>query len=506
VINIAANAQNGYRTVVVQTGTQGLTRQLPGLRRRLRRLRTSGTYWPVGIAGPDLTITFTGANTQWNPGHRSRCEGTFGSGITVNTFQVTSPTTARANITITATHAQSSDLTSSPRRARPTIPARRKTPVQRGHRVPTLSIVDPGSGLQGAQNVTVNILGQYTTFDSTTTFSFGQGVTVNGPPTILGPTIATQSISIDQLAPLGGAASWPHTGCHAHRAGVGGAGFSVTPSLALISAITPNTALQGTPSRSSDRPEHALGFGDDLLSSATASSSPAPRSNSETDATLTLAIPASLKARPAPPLDRRRSRQHHQRLRGHRPARRCCSPPGQVRCRSRAASSSPSSARPPPGPRQPADGRLRPRHHAHQRQRDRQYHADRDGYVQPTTPVGYRNLTVSHRHAGAGLPNAVYVSPGPAVINSVVAGDRGRPGREPAGCADQRHQHQLGAGHHAADVPHVLVNSFTVNSPTSITANITVELDRTGRPVHRNRTPAARLRPVNVFTVSQTAA
>ena len=111
---------------------------------------------------------------------------------------------------------------------------------------PTLSVVDPGSGMQGSQNLVVNILGQYTTFDSTTTFSFGSGITANGPPIILGPTIATQSISIDQLATLGGrsvVATTPDVS--GPDATVSGGYFTVTPSLALILAVTPNTAKQG---------------------------------------------------------------------------------------------------------------------------------------------------------------------------------------------------------------------------------------------------------------------
>jgi len=91
---------------------------------------------------------------------------------------------------------------------------------------PVLSVVDPGSGLQGAVDLTVNILGQYTTFDATTTFSFGPNITVNGAPTILGPTIATQSISIPILAPLGGVSVVAHTPDAAAIAqAVSGAGF-----------------------------------------------------------------------------------------------------------------------------------------------------------------------------------------------------------------------------------------------------------------------------------------
>ena len=158
---------------------------------------------------------------------------------------------------------------------------------------PTLSIVDPGSGIQGATNLTVNILGQYTTFDGTTTFTFGSGITTVGPPVILGPTIATQVINIAQLAPLGGSSVIANTPDAAAIAQVvSGAGFSVTPSLALISAITPNTAQQGTnvTVEVTGQNTHWNGstvfqFGDGIVVTST-------QVNSETDATLTLAIPA----------------------------------------------------------------------------------------------------------------------------------------------------------------------------------------------------------------------
>ncbi len=223
---------------------------------------------------------------------------------------------------------------------------------------PTLSIVDPGSGMQGAQNITVNILGQFTAFDSTTTFSFGPNIVVNGAPTILGPTIATQSISIPQLAPLGGnqvvATTSDVTGS---AAVVGGAYFSVTPSLALISAISPNTAAQGTALTVDIQGQNthwnasttfSLGAGIVVTSTVV---------NSETDATLTLAIPALASEGPTGATAQtageiaRISNGFVVTAGTPLPALRAA----RVRFRNRAASSSPSSARPPPGtrPRRP---------------------------------------------------------------------------------------------------------------------------------------------------------
>ncbi len=249
IINVDAYAQLGYKTVVVQTGAQVLTGnflvQAPPPPPTPYISSESAT---TGIPGQTLTINFTGVNTEWDPDPVTGTQLTgFDNSITVNSFQVTSHTTARTNITISPTaNASTSTLTfTTPNTADYGIE------VDRGQFTvvvaqPHLTIVDPGSGMQGAQSLTVNILGQFTAFDATTTFDFGTGITVNGPPNILGPTIATQNISIDQLATQGyrsvvattaDAVGLQHT--------VSGAYFQVTPSLALISAITPNTAKQG---------------------------------------------------------------------------------------------------------------------------------------------------------------------------------------------------------------------------------------------------------------------
>ncbi len=96
-----------------------------------------------------------------------------------------------------------------------------------------------------------------------------------------------------------------------------------------------------------------------------------------------------------------------------------------------------------------------------------------DGYIQPTTPVGYRNLTVTTGTQVLGINNAVYISPGPAVINSVSPNTGGQGVNLPAVQINGTNTHWV-HGTTILNFPGVLVNSFTVNSPTSITANITV--------------------------------
>ena len=515
VINIAANAQVGYRTVVVQTGTQGLTSNF---------LVSAPAPPPTpyiwylspgsALPGQTLTITFNGAYTQWNPGTGPACgqNGTtltgFNASVTVNCFQVTSPTTAIANITISPTASASvSDLTL-------TTVGTTNNPSTEVDSVtfsvviaqPTLTIVDPGSGLQGATNLLVNILGQYTTFDATTTFSFGQGVTTVGPPTIQGPTIATQLINIDQLANLGGrsvVASTPDAAAIAQV--VGGAGFSVTPSLALIASITPNTSPQGTTITVDVQGQNthwnastSFQFGDGIVVTST-------KVNSATDATLTLAIPA---------------------LAGEGPTGASAHTAGEVANISNGfvvtagtpylLSSGPgsvpqqgaavftilsqattwSAANPPAvsyGPwitvtnvnvTGPTSMTV-------------------EGYALPTAPVGSYNLTVTTGTQQLGLNNAVYISKGPAVVNSVIPNAGGQGVNLPAVQINGINTHWV-QGTTQLIFPDVLINSFVVISPTLITANITVNTTAPAGQYNVTATTGGEVATgINVFTVTQ---
>ena len=275
VINIAASAQDGYRTVVVTNGTQALTGNF---------LVTAPAPPPTpyiwylspgsALPGQTLTVSINGAYTNWQPGTGEACSqsGTtltgFNADVTVNCFQVLGPTTGRPPTSPSARRLRHQPATSpSPRQLTAMYPAgevEQNRELRRGDRAADIEgVVDPGSGLQGATNLSCqHPRSQYTTFDNTTTFSFGPNVIVNGPPVILGPTIATQSISIPILAPLGGVGVVANTPDAAPIAqSVGGAGFSITPSLALISAITPNTSAQGTTPtvEMTGMPEHAFG-------------------------------------------------------------------------------------------------------------------------------------------------------------------------------------------------------------------------------------------------------
>ena len=236
VINIDPAAAIGFRNVVVQNGTQSLSNTFNVTPPPTPFI---GYYTPnSGLLGQTLTLSFSGFYTQWDPGVTSF---DIGSDITVNSFQVTGLKSAIANITIPLGATLGSR----------TITFTTNTETEQVQftvidpstgEVQKISIVDASSGMQG-ESLTVNVIGQYTTFDATTVFNFGPGITV-GTPTILGSTIANVPIAVGQLATLG------YRGVTATTNGITvqsvyPVGFTVTPSTAVIASVTPNTGNQG---------------------------------------------------------------------------------------------------------------------------------------------------------------------------------------------------------------------------------------------------------------------
>jgi hypothetical protein len=490
VLNIDPAAQVGYRTVTaITTGISGApnggVQVLTG-----NFLVTAPAPPPTpyiwyespssGLPGQTFTITFYGAYTQWDPNPTLGTQLTGfvntdpSTGITLNTFQVTSPTSALANITIgpNAT-AFTSDLTLT---TNTTIPqevdhAQFNVVVAQ----PALTVVDPGSAMQGAKDVLVNIIGSYTSFDSTTTFDFGPGVTVNGPPTIIGSTVASQSISVDQLATLGGrsvVATTPDVIGLGQV--VGGAGFSVTPSLAQIAAITPNTSPQGTQicvdvtgQNTHWNGSTTFQFGDGIVVTSTTV-------NSNTDASVCLAIPAYA---------------------GEGPTGASAHTGGEDATISNGfvvtagtpylLSSGPGSE-----PQQGAavftilsqatnwltntptvsygDGVVVTNVNV-----TSNTSLTVDGYIQPTTPTGWRNLSVTSGLQVLGMNYALYITPGPAVINNIVASSAGQGATLTVTINGTNTHWQQGVS--VLTFPNVVINGIpTVASPTQITANITV--------------------------------
>ncbi|HVU45322.1 MAG TPA: Ig-like domain-containing protein [Terracidiphilus sp.] len=506
----AGCAQYGYRTVVVQTGTQGLT----GSFNVVPPPPPPTPYiWyespSTGIPGQTLTIRFAGVNTEWNPDPVTGTQLTgWNSSITVNSFQITSATSAIANITIApdataSTSALTFTTNGTASYGQEVDNAQFRVVIAQ----PVLNIVDPGSGMQGAQNIIVNILGQFTAFDSTTTFSFGPGITVNGPPTILGPTTAQQSISIGQETPTGGYAVTATTpDAPAIAQVVGGAGFSVTPSLATILTVTPNTSPQGTTITVDVQGSNTHWNGSTTFSFGAGTVVTSVVVNSSTDATVTLAIP---------PLASEGTTYAQARTGGEVATLNqafvvtagtpllLSAGPGSIRQQGSAVftilsqATNWSNANPPvidygPGITLTNVNVTSPTS------------MTVNGFVQPTTPVGYRNLTVTTGTQVLSINNAVYVSPGPAVVNGVSPNTGGQGVNLPAVNVTGINTHWQ-QGITTLAFPGVLVNSFTVNSATSITANITVNTNANPGQVSVTVTTLGEVATgTNVFTITQT--
>jgi hypothetical protein len=239
VVNIDPSAALGYRTVTVQTGTQGLVSSF-------NVFTPPAPYiWPyypsAGVPGQAITMSFTGNGTNWAPNTTQIVFSPETSAIAVS-LQVLNPTSATANITI------ASSATPGLQTITFTTGTEVETvPFNIAIATPTISIVDPTTGMQGA-TLNVNVIGQYTAFDqNNTVFTFGPGITVNSQ-TVLGPTVAQVNISVGQEATKAANPVVATTGtqvasgsCVPYNVGC----FSVTPSQAVVLSLSPNTAFQG---------------------------------------------------------------------------------------------------------------------------------------------------------------------------------------------------------------------------------------------------------------------
>ena len=435
----------------------------------------------VWTSGPDIHHYLYGAYTHWDPNPTTGTQLTGfvdtdpTTGITVNTFQVTSPTTALANITIGSaiTSGFTSDLT---------LTTNTTTPQEVDHAQfsvviaqPTLSVVDPGVGMQGAQNLMVNIIGQYTTFDSTTTFNFGSGITVNGAPTILGPTIATQSISIDQLATLGGRSVVATTSDVTGSARVvSGAGFSVTPSLAQIAAVTPNTAKQGDTPTVEVTGLNTHWDGSTVFQFGSGITVTNSIVHSATDATVYLYIPPYTSEGPtgasATTLGEVANLNNAFVVQAGTPYLLSSGPgsePQQGAAVFTILSQATNWLTNPPTVSY-GDGVVLTNVNV-----TSNTSLTVDGYIQPTTPTGYRNLSVTSGLQVLGLNDALYIAPGPAVINNIVAPSGGQGANLNVTINGTNTHWQQGVS--VLTFPNVVINGTpTVVNPTQITANITV--------------------------------
>ena len=183
----------------------------------------------------NLSVAISGQFTNWVQGTTT---ATFGVGITVVSLIVTAPTSATAVVNIdpaAASGARTVTLTTGTE-----IDTSNGFTVTSG--TPVLTLVSPNVGLQGQQNESVTLTGQFTHWvQGTTSASFGAGITV-ATLTINSATSATAVLNIDPAAAAGARNATVTTNAEVVTLTNG---FTVTPGTPLVIGVKPNTGQQG---------------------------------------------------------------------------------------------------------------------------------------------------------------------------------------------------------------------------------------------------------------------
>ena len=192
----------------------------------------------AGQQGQQQTVTITGQFTHFAQGATT---ATFGPGINVVSLTVSSPTSATAVINIdplAPTGASAVGMTTGSETAT----------LSNGFTViagtPVLLSVSPNSGQQAQQNLSVNIVGQYTHFaQGTTAANFGAAIAVISL-TVNSPTSATAVLNISAAAATGARTVTLTTGSEIDSLANG---FMVTAETLAISSFTPQSGTVGSP-------------------------------------------------------------------------------------------------------------------------------------------------------------------------------------------------------------------------------------------------------------------
>ncbi|MBC7925675.1 MAG: Ig-like domain-containing protein, partial [Bryobacteraceae bacterium] len=233
-ITISPTATPGTRNLIART--QGQTVTLNNAFSIQAATFTLLSVTPAaGDQGSTLTVAIAGQNTSFVQGSTS---ASFGSGISLNSLTISSPTAASASITIAAgasvgprtvtltTGGQVASLANA-------FAVRAATPV--------ITTVAPASGTQG-QTLDVTITGSFTSFAAASAASFGAGITVNST-TLLSATQVRANLTISATAALGSRTVTVTTG---------GAvvtrlnGFEITEGAASLLSVNPATGDQGS--------------------------------------------------------------------------------------------------------------------------------------------------------------------------------------------------------------------------------------------------------------------
>ena len=183
----------------------------------------------------NLSVAITGLATHFAQG---TSQANFGPGVTVVSLTVTSATAAMAVVNIdsaatlgtrTVTVTTASELAS----------FLNGFTISAG--TPGILLLNPNTGQQGQQNLSVTISGQFAHFaQGTTAASFGAGITV-ASLTVNSPTGATAVLNINPAAPVGSRDVTLTTGSEIVTLP---SGFGITASAPAITQINPNTGQQ----------------------------------------------------------------------------------------------------------------------------------------------------------------------------------------------------------------------------------------------------------------------
>jgi hypothetical protein len=239
-VTIAANAPLGAQGIQVVTGAETVS---------LANAFTVATGMPVitqvnpntGQQGQqNESVAITGAFTHFVQGTTT---ASFGAGITVATLTINSATSATAVLNIdpaAATGARNVTLTTG-------AEAASLTGFTVNTPTPAITLVNPNTGVQGQQNESVAITGQFTHWvQGTTTASFGAGITV-ATLTINSATSATAVLNIDPAAAVGARNVTLTTGAEVASLTNG---FAVSAGTPILLTVVPNTGQEGQQSLS----------------------------------------------------------------------------------------------------------------------------------------------------------------------------------------------------------------------------------------------------------------
>ena len=237
-VTISALADVGSRTVTLTTGGQIASSLAAGSFFNVTRDTAAiAQVNPTnGRQAESLSVTITGANTHFASGSTIF---SFGSGITVTSALVTSPTSATLNIAIAVGAEPGARIVTATTLGEIAELADGFT-VTAG--LPAVSTVSPSTGRQ-AERLNLGVTAQFTHFaNGTTTASLGAGVTVN-TVTVVDATHATVEVTVTPGAALGARTVVMTTGSEVAEL-IGG--FTVTPGQPTLFSISPVSAIQGT--------------------------------------------------------------------------------------------------------------------------------------------------------------------------------------------------------------------------------------------------------------------